>query len=250
MLADERRWRQRVPLTGLRALLVFGLVALLAHRDGVGQPAVLDRPGLPPAAGQLDGRGVGRTPVCGDDRRLRAARLAADRDLGGGPAGRDRGHSPAGRVLAPGLLVAERRRVRGGGPVRSLGPASSAADQRRLGAVARNRADHRSGWAGRAYATGSPARSGAGCADHRGRYRAGDAVRQAGAGGAHAGSHLRSAARRRPGRSELAGGADRRDGTARRPSSRWRWPDGVGTASGCCASRSPASGCGSARPAT
>ena len=45
MLADERRWRQRVPLTGLRALLVFGLVALLAIEMVLADPPCSIAPG-------------------------------------------------------------------------------------------------------------------------------------------------------------------------------------------------------------
>ena len=45
MLADERRWRQRVPLTGLRALLVFGLGALLAIETVLADPPCSIDPG-------------------------------------------------------------------------------------------------------------------------------------------------------------------------------------------------------------
>ncbi|HSU36534.1 MAG TPA: hypothetical protein VLJ88_12825 [Propionibacteriaceae bacterium] len=45
MLADERRWRHRVPLTALRALLVFGVVALLAIEMVLASPPCSIAPG-------------------------------------------------------------------------------------------------------------------------------------------------------------------------------------------------------------
>ena len=45
MLADERRWRQRVPLTALRVLLVFGLVAPLAIEMILASPPCSIAPG-------------------------------------------------------------------------------------------------------------------------------------------------------------------------------------------------------------
>ena len=37
-LPDERRWRQRVPLTALRGALIFGLVSLLVIEVAVADP--------------------------------------------------------------------------------------------------------------------------------------------------------------------------------------------------------------------